>query len=1164
MKRGFHLRSILAIATTAVLLTACGPAPKRTKQEKKKPKTELVGKTEEQLQPDKPTTREETPAEKLKSELAKYPHSPSLTVIMIPKGDVQASITKLKGGGGKLIYDPNNGFGGDIPFFIATLTPEQINNAKFIKGLGLKAAAIDGPNSTIKPISASNSDLNTSTFIPVDSVKLEALLSGSKEQKDLGKGITVAVIDSGIDASHPAFNGRVDYWYDGTEETNTKLLKVEVTEAGEIELPIKSKGENIKVTLPKEAPKGDTYYAILNEKAYQSQLTEEAQQKFGYKDINSNGQADKFLVVMIKNEQGKHVYIDSDADLKLEHNSEKVLKKDYNETTQENRIEGMVEFPSRTNIRRYPILLTEEGEDNYIGLGIPDGMHGTHVAGIIAANYPEANLLGAAPSARLMALRVCSDISCTDSAIIKGLYQSFYNGKYIPDVVNISLGTLEKSSRDIYSHIFNDLSAKFGTVFFVAASNDGPGFRTINHFGNSGPVVMVGANVSRKTLAEQYNLPESSLNMPKEGLLNFSSLGPSYTGELKPNIVAPGAAISSTLLAEDGIAQANGTSMASPMAAGTMAAILGEIKADSSDLFEKIETIRKANSERTEKSNGTLLPYSYAMRDALQMGATELGHLTRAQQGYGLINAGKTKTLLSQSLEQLNKDEIDYFEVTLNEYGTSYERDGEISKVKHFELALGKDGERLKEDLVQMMARGVQVKLERVEILSADGSVQKVKDKSKTNYFHIIKFGTDDGQNTETTVVFNNYRNTEFMSARHKASYEAGKTYIAHYSINYKGKNISNVLDVVHMPLEFKKQDISVPNINLKKTSTEAGIAFSNREIGPNEYHRYPVLVGKNQRSFDLKISLAASTTGRFFVTAYNPNGQKVYSGIAQNTPMSDYENIEARVSTIADKKVLPGIYEVTIATASSMWLAPAKYDILMENFSFGALSSRFDIAAGKLLEIAVGTQRMPVKTAEIDSSYQAHIQEVEVKSHHISYHPLVRPKDTPIIAAKFEGEAEHFWGRLEPALYLKTSAGFVKAPAIQAKSISAGEVVFIGVPNDLPLYYAVDTITNYDLKPSEKEDAEKTNNSVNIMLIYAKKVDVNTEITGKKLTDDFSLIKFIAEPKHKLEAMEPNAPVYVLSTLKLSSFSSDSDDQIEQIKAGQAQTQEVEILVKY
>ena len=41
-----------------------------------------------------------------------------------------------------------------------------------------------------------------------------------------------------------------------------------------------------------------------------------------------------------------------------------------------------------------------------------------------------------------------------DAAIIKGLYKAFYNGKVIPDVVNISLGSHEKYKKDIYSYFF--------------------------------------------------------------------------------------------------------------------------------------------------------------------------------------------------------------------------------------------------------------------------------------------------------------------------------------------------------------------------------------------------------------------------------------------------------------------------------------------------------------------------------------------------------------------------------------------------------------------------------------------------------------------------------------------------------------------------------------
>jgi hypothetical protein len=92
--------------------------------------------------------------EQLQTQLRKVNQHPTLTIVLMPKADNQKSIQKLVKGGAKLIYDPNNGLGSTIPFYIAELTPDQINDTAFLKGLNLKAASIDSAGSAASPIDA--------------------------------------------------------------------------------------------------------------------------------------------------------------------------------------------------------------------------------------------------------------------------------------------------------------------------------------------------------------------------------------------------------------------------------------------------------------------------------------------------------------------------------------------------------------------------------------------------------------------------------------------------------------------------------------------------------------------------------------------------------------------------------------------------------------------------------------------------------------------------------------------------------------------------------------------------------------------------------------------------------------------------------------------------
>ncbi|MEC8305978.1 MAG: S8 family serine peptidase, partial [Planctomycetota bacterium] len=234
----------------------------------------------------------------------------------------------------------------------------------------------------------------------------------------------------------------------------------------------------------------------------------------------------------------------------------------------------MVVFPSRTKTIAYPLLFTADSENHvsHVTIGVAFNSHGTHVAGIIAGNGEE--IVGAAPDAEIMALKACSGITCTESAIIRAMLKAFFNPQgYVPDVVNISLGSPEEYDKDRMDVLIQDLSAKFGTVFFVSASNSGSGYRSINHIGSVSPAVLVGAHASKETLARHYQLQEG-VEVPDHVLQYFTSLGPSFTGQLRPNIVAPGSALSATSLVDDGSGMYNGTSMSSPIAAGATAALI--------------------------------------------------------------------------------------------------------------------------------------------------------------------------------------------------------------------------------------------------------------------------------------------------------------------------------------------------------------------------------------------------------------------------------------------------------------------------------------------------------------------------------------------------------------------------------------------------------------
>ena len=183
--------------------------------------------------------------------------------------------------------------------------------------------------------------------------------------------------------------------------------------------------------------------------------------------------------------------------------------------------------------------------------------HGTHVAGIIAAN---GTLKGVAPGARLLAYKVLgADGSGPYSAIIAGIDRAVD-----PDqdpttndgaqVINLSLGGPGDPDDAISQAV--DAAVNAGVVCVVAAGNSGSSYSTLGSPGCARKALTVGASDDLDTMA------------------SFSSRGPSRPDlSIKPDLTAPGVSITSTVPG-GGYASMSGTSMATPHVAGAAALLL--------------------------------------------------------------------------------------------------------------------------------------------------------------------------------------------------------------------------------------------------------------------------------------------------------------------------------------------------------------------------------------------------------------------------------------------------------------------------------------------------------------------------------------------------------------------------------------------------------------
>ena len=193
--------------------------------------------------------------------------------------------------------------------------------------------------------------------------------------------------------------------------------------------------------------------------------------------------------------------------------------------------------------------------------------HGTIVTSTMAANT-NGELVGTAPGASYALIH--TEWVDTEEMIEEDFWA---NGAEIADslgadVINSSLGyrmfpdfpqndiTYENMDgvNSIASRCATILGQK-GVIVCVAAGNDGNGeFYHVNRPGDAFDILCVGACTSDSLIAE------------------FSSRGPSYDGRVKPDITSQGVE-TACIYPDDALAFANGTSLATPVAAGMCACL---------------------------------------------------------------------------------------------------------------------------------------------------------------------------------------------------------------------------------------------------------------------------------------------------------------------------------------------------------------------------------------------------------------------------------------------------------------------------------------------------------------------------------------------------------------------------------------------------------------
>lgn len=236
------------------------------------------------------------------------------------------------------------------------------------------------------------------------------------------------------------------------------------------------------------------------------------------------------------------------------------------------------------------------------------GDHGTHVAGIIAANrYNNIGTKGVADNVKIIPLRTVPNGDERDKDVANAIYYAVNNGAR---VINMSFGKPYSPERDIVEKAIR-YAEKKGVLIIHAAGNDSENKDTTDNF------------PTRKFIKgnrEAWNVIEvaaSSMNIDEKLTAKFTNYGKSSV-----DLFAPGVEVYSTLPGNNYDAY-NGTSMAAPVVSGVAALLFSYFPELSAKEVKEVllESVKKFDQE-------VYLP-----------GSTELVEFSTLSKTGGVINA---------------------------------------------------------------------------------------------------------------------------------------------------------------------------------------------------------------------------------------------------------------------------------------------------------------------------------------------------------------------------------------------------------------------------------------------------------------------------------------------------------------------------------------------
>ena len=444
-----------------------------------------------------------------------------------------------------------------------------------------------------------------------------------------GRGTTIAIVDSGIDLDHPALQTtttgerKVVDWVTATDPVN---------DADPTWLNMK----NLVSASPGFTSGGSTWTAPAAG-TYRFAIFDERDPRLGGEvgsDVNRDGNpaGSKGTFGVLWDTGANNVWVDTDQDGSF---ADESAMTDYGVRYDVGHFG--TDKPGTAIREQLPFVVQTDGRAKFVNIGIVSGAHGSHVAGITAANRMfGGEMTGAAPGAKLKSVRVCMFITgCTNHALIEGM--TFIAKQGNVDVINMSIGGLPSlnDGNNTRAVLYDRLIDTYNVQMFISAGNSGAGLNTIGDPSVASKVVSVGSYITNDTWQSNYG---SSTVWP-DNVHPYSSRGPTEAGAFKPQVLAPGSAVSTVPTWQNpagaclpyncppGYAMFNGTSMASPQAAGVGALLVSAAK------------------------QAGVQSQPAQLRQALVSSARFIDNYQAYEQGNGLIDTVKAWDLLKQNLK---------------------------------------------------------------------------------------------------------------------------------------------------------------------------------------------------------------------------------------------------------------------------------------------------------------------------------------------------------------------------------------------------------------------------------------------------------------------------------------------------------------------------------